>query len=96
MALKTRRANERDADRKPDHAGDILGISDADPQVGIDAPVTRGSGHPKGIDVREPASGIGDVHRGSGATGIDMGGAGEGTDIDQDSSRPHSAENQEE
>jgi hypothetical protein len=36
------------------------------------------------------------MHRGSGATGIDMGAGGEGTDIDQDSSRPHRAENQEE
>jgi len=90
------RAKKGDTDQKPHHTGDVIGISDADPNVDIAKPMRHGSGHPKGIDVREPASGMGDVHRGSGATGIDMGGGGEGTDIDPDSSRPHSAEDQEE
>jgi hypothetical protein len=90
------RAKKRDTDQTPHHKGDVIGISDADPNVDIAKPMNRGSGHPKGIDVRDPASGMGDVHRGSGATGIDMGGSGEGTDVDPDSSRPHSAEDQEE
>jgi hypothetical protein len=80
----------------PTRAGDVLGISDAAPDPEIAKSVRRGSGRPKGIDVREPAMGIDDVPQGSGATGIDMGGAGEGTDIDFESSRPHSAEDRDE
>jgi len=81
----------------PNRSGDVLGISDAAPDPEIAKPVRRGSGRrPKGIDVREHATGIADVPQRPGATGIDMGGAGEGTDIDADSSRPHSAEDQDE
>ena len=96
MALKNRRAKTRDTQNTPHREGDIIGISDADPGVDIPKPANRGSGHATGIDVREHASGMGDLHRSKGATGIDMGGGGEGTDIDPNSARPHSAEDQEE
>jgi len=81
----------------PNRAGDVLGISDAAPDPEISKQVRRGSGRGvKGIDVRESATGIGDVPWRSGVTGINMGNAGQGTDIDPDSSRPHSAEDQDE
>ena len=74
------------------HEGDILGISDANPDVHI--PVKGGSDSVEGIEVRDRATGIGDVPQRSGATGIDMGAGGEGTDIATHPSRPKSAEDQ--
>jgi hypothetical protein len=62
--------------------GDVLGISDAPKGSGL--PGIRGGGHPRGIEVGRPATGIGDVPQRSGATAIDMGGAGEGTGIEAD------------
>jgi hypothetical protein len=61
--------------------GDVLGISDARPAPEPGPRRKRGRGHIEGIEVRTPATGIGDVPQRTGATGIDMGGAGEGTGI---------------
>src|SRR5688572_6278123 len=67
--------------------GDILGISDVTPGGEIPRAPDDG-GHPTGIDVRQPATGFGDVPQSKGATGIDIGAAGEGTDISRDERRP--------
>jgi len=91
MATKNRPAPQRD-DYTPDHEGDVLGISDADPAVPIPQHKKPGGGPPQGLDVREPATGIGDVSQTPGATGIDMGGGGEGTGVTPHSRRPKSAE----
>ena len=64
--------------------GDVLGISDAPAGTGLPGVIKDGS-HPKGIEVGRPATGLGDVPQRSGATGIDMGGGGEGTDVDPES-----------
>lgn len=64
---------------QPEREGDVLGISDADPNVQIPKPADKGSGHVRGIEVGHPATGIGDVPQSSGATGIDMGSGGSGT-----------------
>ena len=74
------------------HAGDILGLSDAPPEVEIPRATSDHGGHPQGIDVREHATGIGDLRQSSGATGIDMGYAGEGTNVSEYSRRPHAAD----
>jgi hypothetical protein len=74
------------------HAGDILGLSDASPAVEIPRATYDHGGHPQGIDVRGHASGIGDLHQSSGATGIDMGHAGEGTNVTSHSGHPHAAD----
>lgn len=69
--------------KQPVREGDVLGISDVSRDDRI--PVRgRGTGHPAGVDVRQPATGIGDVPQRSGATGADMGEGGEGTDVSDD------------
>ena len=96
MTAKEQRIEERDARaaRRSKHEGDVLGISDANPDVHI--PTRPGGGPVEGIEVRERATGIDDVPRRSGATGIDMGAAGEGTDIAEHPSHPKSAEDTDE
>ena len=76
--------------------GDVLGISNADLAVQIPAPPGRSHRPHEGIEVRGHASGIGDLRRGSGATGIDMGGGGTGTDVDQGHARRRPAQENEE
>lgn len=69
------------------HEGDVLGLGTSDPDVHLPKPRTSRKS-PRGIEVRTPATGIGDVPQRSGATGIDMGYSGEGTDIDSSTERP--------
>jgi hypothetical protein len=89
----TSHAHDRDRDEDvPEREGDVLGISDADPSAPIPQHVKPGGKHPEGIDVRDHATGIGDLSQNPGATGIDMGGGGEGTGIAPRSSRPKSAD----
>jgi len=76
--------------------GDVLGISDADPDVDIPQATNDHGGHPKGIEVRRPATGIGDLQRSKGATGADMGAAGEDTAIASDFEGPRAAEDPDE
>jgi hypothetical protein len=73
---------------EPERLGDVLGLSDASPEVEIPRATDDRSGNPAGIEVREPATGTGDLHHGKGATSIQMGGAGEGTEIVPDTKRP--------
>jgi hypothetical protein len=86
---------KRQSDARKHHEGDVLGISDAGPAATIPTHGGR-KGHPAGIEVREHTTGIGDLHHGSGATGIDMGGAGEGTDVEPASTRRRPAQEDEE
>jgi hypothetical protein len=87
------RSHDRDRDEeRPTREGDVLGISDADRNARIPQHVKPGGTHPEGIEVRRHATGIGDLSQNPGATGIDMGGGGEGTGIASRSSRPKSAE----
>ena len=84
--------DRRDADRvrkddEPEREGDVLGISDANPHVGEPRPAPSGGRSPAGIEVRDRATGIGDVPRRDGASGTDMGAGGEGTDIREESPR---------
>ena len=73
--------SRRDEDA-PKHEGDVLGISDA-PNATISFKGKRDQSHPQGIDVVEPATGIGDVPQRPGASGADLGGH-EGADFTPD------------
>jgi hypothetical protein len=46
------------------------------------------SGNPAGIEVRAPTTGTGDLKQTKGATGMQMGAAGSGTDIQPDDLAP--------
>ena len=77
-----RREDDRASkDGKPAREGDVLGISDARPNVGEPLRAKPGRRRPAGIEVGDRATGIGDVPRRDGASGVDMGGGGEGTDV---------------
>jgi len=81
-------ANRQD---KEDHPGDILGISRAEGPK-LPHPPSDGS-TPQGIEVRGERPrhwGNEDVPQSDGVSGIDMGGAGEGTQIKGDR-RPRTA-----
>ncbi len=80
-----------DEDYEPEHEGDVLGLGDAVPDVDIPQHVKPGGGPPRGLDVRDHATGIGDISQTPGAVGIDMGGGGEGTDVSPRSRRPRAA-----
>jgi hypothetical protein len=73
--------NTQAEDSEPARHGDILGITDADPNVEIPRATEDRSGNPKGIDVRGHASGIGHLKQTKGATAIDMGAGGTGTGV---------------
>lgn len=94
-ADNARRRNKGADDESRQRGGDVLGLSDANPAVAIPFKGVRGGGHPEGIEVRDRATGIGDVPQRSGATGIDMGPAGEGTHITSKPSRPRNIERDE-
>jgi hypothetical protein len=74
---KSEKQLEKEAeDYEPAREGDVLGLSDADPNVAIPRATTDRSGNPKGIDVDTDA-GTTDLHRNEGgAVGVDLGGAG--------------------
>ena len=88
---RTRKDSNEHEPAKPRHSGDVLGLGDARPDVEIPRATEDRGGHPEGIDVRGHATGIGDLHQGPGATGIDMGHAGEGTQISSEPKRPRAA-----
>lgn len=69
------------------HEGDVLGLGPSNPDVRLPKPATSRK-RPRGIDVIRPATGIGDVPQRTGATGIDMGYGGQGTQIDPSSDSP--------
>jgi hypothetical protein len=69
------------------HSGDVLGLGDASPAVEIPRATQDRGGHPKGIEVRRPSrehTGTNDLEQSKGATGIDMGAGGSGTDIESE------------
>jgi hypothetical protein len=68
--------------RRPLHEGDVLGISETTSDGNQAFPKNRKDSHPDGIDVRKGTTGLEDVPQRPGATGIDMGGGGEGEDLD--------------
>jgi hypothetical protein len=84
-AQRTRLGDERKGPEP--HEGDVLGISDAPPNRGEPHSTPGGGRRPSGIEARVRATGIGDVPQRHGASGIDMGGAGEGTDVKHESHR---------
>src|SRR5688572_27960109 len=74
--------NSRDSDTNPTkRPGETLGVGDTS---GGDLPGGKpkpGGGQPQGIEKEEPrVTGIGEMRQGKGATGIDMGAGGRGTD----------------
>lgn len=73
--------NTQAEDEEPARHGDILGITDADPNVEIPRATEDRSGNPKGVEVRGHATGIGHLKQTKGATGIDMGAGGTGTGV---------------
>jgi hypothetical protein len=73
---------------EPERLGDVLGLSDASPAVEIPRATDDRSGNPAGIEVRDPATGTGDLLRGKGATGIQLGAGESGTDLEPDQKRP--------
>jgi hypothetical protein len=79
-------------DDRPEREGDVLGISDSSPGATIPQHRKPGGGRPRGLEVRDHATGIGDLERTPGATGIDMGAGGEGTHISEESKRPRTAD----
>lgn len=81
MANKSR--DEREAERAKQR-GDVIGLGDANPNAKLPGNIRRDGSHPQGIDVRERATGIGDLSQGTGATGIDMGAGGKGTQTKAD------------
>jgi hypothetical protein len=78
---------------EPQREGDVLGISDAPLNVGEPHSVPGGGRRPSGIEVRDRATGLGDVPQHDGASGVDMGGGGEGTDVRLESPRERSRTN---
>jgi len=66
--------------------GDILGLSDTPASTKIPQATTDHGGHPKGIEIGEYRrhSGSDELQPSKGATGIDMGAGGSGTDISSD------------
>jgi hypothetical protein len=73
---------------EPERLGDVLGLSDASPAVEIPRATEDRGGNPAGIEVREHATGTGDLARTAGATGALLGGSGSGTTRVPDEKRP--------
>jgi hypothetical protein len=73
---------------QPERLGDVLGLSDASPEVEIPQATADHSGNPAGIEVRTPTTGTSELKRGKGATGIQMGAGESGTDIEPEPPRP--------
>jgi|EndMetStandDraft_4_1072995.scaffolds.fasta_scaffold31617_3 hypothetical protein len=73
---------------EPERLGDVLGLSDASPAVEIPRATDDRGGNPEGIEVRQPATGTGELRRTSGATGVLLGGAGSGPTREPDEKRP--------
>jgi hypothetical protein len=78
--MTSRKAKKKDP--RDEREGDVLGISNADPAVEIPRPPGKTERGHEGIEVRDHATGIADLRRGTGATGIDMGSGGTGTDVE--------------
>jgi hypothetical protein len=82
------KAIQKQQEKAPEREGDVLGLSDASPAVEIPRATEDRGGNPAGIEVRSPTTGTSELKQSKGATGIDMGSAGSGTDLDPDERRP--------
>ncbi len=76
---------ERVDEKAPKRAGDILGISDADPAVPIPQATTDRS--PSHVSDEPATARTTPLQQTKGATGIDMGAGGTGTDIEPSTPR---------
>jgi hypothetical protein len=88
------KSDKKNKDKQP---GDVLGVSRAGGPK-LDHPPSDGS-TPRGIDVRGDRPrhwGNEDVPQSDGASGVDMGGAGEGTQVRGENPRPKSPAESEE
>jgi hypothetical protein len=70
--------------------GDVLGISDTPASTHIPQATTDHGGHPRGIEVRNYRrhTGADELQQSSGATGVDMGAGGSGTDVEIEGATP--------
>jgi hypothetical protein len=73
---------------EPERQGDVLGLSDVSPDVEIPRATEDRSGNPAGIEVRAPTTGTSELRQTSGATGVQLGSAGSGTDLDSNEDKP--------
>lgn len=81
-------ADDVEANDEGRHLGDVLGLSDAPPDVEIPRATQDRGGHPKGIELGRERRATGELPRIGGPTGASMGAGGSGTDIEPDQSRP--------
>jgi len=75
---------------KKEQPGDVLGVSNTGPGPQLPHPPSDGT-TPRGIDVRGERKrhwGNEDIPQSDGASGIDMGGGGEGTQVKAEHPRP--------
>jgi hypothetical protein len=79
---------KKNSDKK--QTGDVLGISDSPASARIPQATTDHGGHPKGIELGERRRhwGADELQPSKGATGIDMGAGGGGTDIEIEGATP--------
>jgi hypothetical protein len=77
--------HDRIDNETPKRAGDVLGLSDADPAVEIPQATTDRS--PSHVSDEPATSRTPVLRQTKGATGIDMGAGGNGTDIEPPSTR---------
>jgi hypothetical protein len=82
--------DDRDEDQVPERTGDVLGLGGApvpkspgDPTTEFDEE-SRAKRHARATGENEPSATAGTPQRSKGATGIDMGSGGSGTDVSGD------------
>lgn len=80
MKTKKTAPIRRDDEEQVKREGDVLGISDADPDTTLPFKGRRGGRAPEGIEVGDRVTGLGDIPQRSGASGADLGGH-EGADV---------------
>lgn len=84
------KAIQKEQAAEPERQGDVLGLSDASPDVEIPRATDDRGGHPEGIEVRIPTTGTSELGHTKGATGVQMGSAGSAADLDPDDLKPTS------
>ena len=86
------KAIQKEQESTPDRKGDVLGLSDASPDVEIPQATDDHGGHPAGIEVRVPTTGTSELHQTKGATGMQLGADGSGTGLEPEERRPATRE----
>lgn len=87
------KAIQKQQETEPERQGDVLGLSDVSPDVEIPRATDDRGGNPAGIEVRTPTTGTADLKLTDGATGVQLGSVGSGTE-DRDEERPASSRRQ--